>query len=144
MSTLTLLQEKLRAGEITPDMEQVAKNEGVTPELIRQELAAGAHCHLQKPVTRDHCKPLGIGRHLTTKVNANIGTSEAHADVAVELEKLRVSVEAGADTVMDLSTGGSLKGNSANHLTGIDDSSGNRAYLPDRHRNRPSKKKGGS
>ena len=107
MSTLTLLQ-KAQAGELTPDMEQVAKNEGVAPELIRQELAAG-RIVICKNRHRDHCKPLGIGRHLTTKVNANIGTSKAHADMAVELEKLRVAVEAGADTVMDLSTGGPLK-----------------------------------
>ena len=107
MSTLTLLQ-KAQAGEITADMEQVATNEGVAPELIRQELAAG-RIVICKNRNRDNCKPLGIGRHLTTKVNANIGTSEAHADMEVELEKLRVAVNAGADTVMDLSTGGRSK-----------------------------------
>ncbi len=57
---------------------------------------------------RTHCRPIGIGEGLRTKVNANIGTSPAHEDPAVELEKLRIIIEAGADAVMDLSTGGDL------------------------------------
>ncbi|HUV37441.1 MAG TPA: phosphomethylpyrimidine synthase ThiC, partial [Patescibacteria group bacterium] len=57
---------------------------------------------------REHCRPIGIGEGLRTKVNANIGTSPDHNEVAVELEKLAISISAGADTVMDLSTGGDI------------------------------------
>jgi phosphomethylpyrimidine synthase len=57
---------------------------------------------------RENCTPIGIGECLRTKVNANIGTSPDHDDVGIELEKLKVSIEAGADTVMDLSTGGDI------------------------------------
>ncbi len=89
-------------------MEVVAKHDGVDSELVRQEIAEG-RIVICKNRHRRHCRPLGIGRHLMTKVNANIGTSEAHADITVELEKLHVAVASGADTVMDLSTGGGLK-----------------------------------
>ena len=53
-------------------------------------------------------KPLAIGLGLRTKVNANIGTSKDHNDLNLELEKLKIAVDAGADAVMDLSTGGDL------------------------------------
>jgi len=53
-------------------------------------------------------KPLAIGKGLRTKVNANIGTSKDHMDLNLELKKLKTAVEAGADAVMDLSTGGNL------------------------------------
>ncbi|MBN2466846.1 MAG: phosphomethylpyrimidine synthase ThiC [Deltaproteobacteria bacterium] len=107
MSTLTTLQ-RARAGEITPEMEEVAKVEGIDSEIIRQEVAGG-RVVVCKNRHRGHCRPTGIGNRLKTKVNANIGTSENHADKAVELEKLRVAVAAGADAVMDLSTGGDLR-----------------------------------
>lgn len=107
MSALTTLK-KAQAGEVTPEMEQVAHDEGIPSEVLRQEVAAG-RVIICKNRHRAHCKPVGIGHHLRTKVNANIGTSENHADIEVELEKLRVAVKAGTDTVMDLSTGGNLK-----------------------------------
>ena len=56
-------------------------------------------------------KPLAIGLGLRTKVNANIGTSKDHNDLNLELEKLKIAVDAGADAVMDLSTGGDLAAN---------------------------------
>jgi len=86
----------------------VAEREGLTAELVRQEVAAG-RIVVCRNRHRDHCVPVGIGRHLTTKVNANIGTSDAHPDLLVEMEKLRIAIAAGADTVMDLSTGGPLQ-----------------------------------
>jgi len=89
-------------------MDQVAENEGVSSEIIRREIAAG-RVIICKNRHRSHCKPIGIGKNLKTKVNANIGTSEDHTDIKVELEKLQVAIKAGADAVMDLSTGGSLK-----------------------------------
>ncbi|MBW1678625.1 MAG: phosphomethylpyrimidine synthase ThiC [Deltaproteobacteria bacterium] len=107
MSALTTLK-RAQAGEIIPEMELVAKDEGISPETIRQEIAAG-RVVICKNRHRAHCKPVGIGKHLKTKVNANIGSSENHADIQVELDKLRVAIKAGADTVMDLSTGGPIK-----------------------------------
>jgi len=57
---------------------------------------------------RRHQRLCGIGKGLTTKVNANVGTSPDQADVAVEVEKVKVAISAGADTIMDLSTGGDI------------------------------------
>ena len=107
MSYLTTLK-RAQAGEITPEMKTVAENEGISPELICGEIAAGRMV-ICKNRHRHHCNPTGIGRYLKTKVNANIGTSGDRADIEAELEKLKVAVEAGADAVMDLSTGGSIK-----------------------------------
>jgi phosphomethylpyrimidine synthase len=97
--------EAARRGEITPEMVLVAKKEGVDPEILRKRIAEGtvvipANNH------RPHLNPCGIGQGLRTKVNANIGTSPSRPDIAAELEKLRAALEAGADTVMDLSTVG--------------------------------------
>ncbi len=96
-----------REGHSTPEMEFVAAAEGVTVEYIRQELAEG---HIIIPLNRNHLtiKPLGIGRGLRTKINANIGTSKDCLDIEEELKKLDVAIQAGADTIMDLSTGGSI------------------------------------
>jgi phosphomethylpyrimidine synthase len=104
-SVLTEFQRALN-GQITPVLEAVAAAEGIEPERLRR-LVAGGRVVLTG-FARPHCRPIGIGEGLRTKVNANIGTSPAHDDLEVELEKLRVSIEAGADTVMDLSTGGDL------------------------------------
>ncbi len=92
---------------ITPEMEQVAAVEGVSAEYIRQAVAEG---HVIIPLNRSHrsIKPMGIGRGLRTKINANIGTSRDCMSVEEELKKLAVAIEAGADTIMDLSTGGSI------------------------------------
>jgi len=107
MSYLTTLK-RAQAGEITPEMKQVAENEGISSEIICREIAAG-RIVICKNRHRHHCNPAGIGKYLKTKVNANIGTSGDHADIKVELEKLKVAVEAGADAVMDLSIGGPIK-----------------------------------
>jgi len=92
---------------VTKAMEEVAISEGVEPQFIVAEMAAG---HIIIPRNNRHTSiaPIGIGKGLRTKVNANIGTSKDHQNIEEELKKLRVSIEAGADTVMDLSTGGSL------------------------------------
>jgi phosphomethylpyrimidine synthase len=100
--------EIARKGRISPEMKSVAEYEGVSPELIRQGIAAG---NTVIPANRRHklSRYCGIGKGLKVKVNANIGTSSDHSDVEVELEKLRTCIECEADTVMDLSTGGDLK-----------------------------------
>lgn len=95
------------AGKISPEMEAAAQYEGLEPETIRQGIAAGTIV-IPRNVNRDLPKPCGIGKGLRTKVNANIGTSADFPNAEDELEKLRVAVEAGADTLMDLSTGGDL------------------------------------
>jgi len=99
--------EKARQGIITEDMKVCAGIEGVLPESIRQGLADGTIV-ICRNVGHTAIKPLAIGRGLRTKINANIGTSKDNNDLNAELEKLAVSIAAGADAVMDLSTGGNL------------------------------------
>jgi phosphomethylpyrimidine synthase len=99
--------EQARKGVITEAMQAVALSENLNPQSIADAMAAG---HIIIPRNRNHkaLSPCGIGKGLRTKINANIGTSKGHEDVQEELHKLQVSIEAGADTVMDLSTGGPL------------------------------------
>jgi len=96
-------------GRISDEVKFIAEAEGVGAEVVRDEVAAG---RLVIPANKLHIRsnlePIGIGRALTTKVNANIGTSSVSSDVKAELKKMRVALEAGADTIMDLSTGGNL------------------------------------
>lgn len=98
------LMEKARNGKTDTIMEEVARQEGVEVEFIRKGLAEGT---IVIPYNTRHknLKPKAIGEGLTTKINANIGTSEDYSDIEVELEKLRVAINNGADAVMDLSTG---------------------------------------
>ncbi len=93
-----------RRGEITEEMRFVAIREGVTPELVRSELAKGTAI---LPVNMNHpeSEPMIIGKQFLVKVNANIGNSAVSSSIADEVDKLRWSVKWGADTVMDLSTG---------------------------------------
>ncbi|MDD4856691.1 MAG: phosphomethylpyrimidine synthase ThiC [Candidatus Krumholzibacteria bacterium] len=102
---MTEFQRALR-GEITPVLKKVADDEHMEPGRLRRLVAEGRA--VITGTAREHCRAIGIGSGLKTKVNANIGTSPAHDSMDVELEKLRVSIDAGADTVMDLSTGGDL------------------------------------
>ncbi|UJS18200.1 MAG: phosphomethylpyrimidine synthase ThiC [Candidatus Jettenia sp.] len=104
---MTQLQ-KARQNIITQEMRQVAKEEDLDPEYIKLRIAEGK---IVIPVNhkRRATKVCGIGAGLKTKVNANIGTSADYADIVNELEKLRIAEEAGADAVMDLSTGGDLR-----------------------------------
>ncbi|MGI8979460.1 MAG: phosphomethylpyrimidine synthase ThiC [Pirellulaceae bacterium] len=98
--------ESARAGQITPEMEFVAQREGLTPELIRDEVAIG---RMVIPANKVHLagrlEPMAIGIAATCKINANIGNSAVTSNVEEELDKLHTSVHYGADTVMDLSTG---------------------------------------
>jgi phosphomethylpyrimidine synthase len=85
-------------------MEQIASRERLAPEFIREKVALG---HLVIPANIHHTNlvPMGIGRDLCTKINANIGNSSMSSGLDEEIAKLETAVEYGADTVMDLSTG---------------------------------------
>ncbi len=95
-----------RKGIVTDEMRAVAESEGIDVERLRSRVAAG-HVVILKSTVHD-VKPVGVGRGLRVKVNANIGTSMEIVDVDMEVEKARVAVKCGADTIMDLSTGGDL------------------------------------
>jgi phosphomethylpyrimidine synthase len=99
--------EMAKEGKISPQMEVVADQEGVTTEFIRQGISQG---RIVIPASSLHQNliPCGIGEGLKTKVNANIGTSSDFHSIETELDKLRAAIEAGTDTVMDLSTGGDI------------------------------------
>jgi len=94
-----------RKGNITPEMEAVARAEGVSPDRILEGVAKGAVV-ITRNARHASIAPLGIGKGLRTKINANIGTSRDRMSIDDEIEKLKVAVAAGADAVMDLSTGG--------------------------------------
>jgi len=96
-----------RRGELTKQMSYVAKVEGVSENLVMDEVAKGSII-IPANVNHINLKPMGIGRKLKTKVNANIGNSSLSSDICAELRKLEICLEFGADTVMDLSTGGDL------------------------------------
>ena len=97
---------KARDGVITREMVQVAESEGLEPEEIRVRVAEGSVV-IPKNKLRSF-SPVGVGCGLRTKINANLGTSPKREDIDEELEKLNAAVQAGADAVMDLSTGGDL------------------------------------
>ncbi|WP_165064165.1 phosphomethylpyrimidine synthase ThiC [Paludisphaera rhizosphaerae] len=101
--------EMARQGVISPEMEHVARREKLSPELIRSEVARG---RMIIPANKVHLKlglePMAIGVKATCKINANIGNSAVTSNVDNELAKLKLAVDLGADTVMDLSTGGKI------------------------------------
>jgi len=99
--------ELARKGTISSQMELVAQNEGVEPEIIRQNVAEGTVV-IPANIKHTNLVPCGIGKGLRTKVNANIGVSSDFGSVETELDKLRVAIDAGADAVMDLSTGNDI------------------------------------
>jgi len=109
--------EAAKSGQITPAMKRVAERESRNPEEIAEAVGAG---RLVIPANRRHLAaayggadqgkldPIGIGRLARTKVNANLGTSPDHSCKEEELVKMELSLQYGADCVMDLSTGGNL------------------------------------
>ncbi|MFN7181738.1 MAG: phosphomethylpyrimidine synthase ThiC [Planctomycetota bacterium] len=96
-----------RRGIITPEMRVVGEKENINPEIIRREIAKG-NMIIPKNINHTSNIPMGIGIALTTKINANIGNSAVTSNIENELQKLKVAIEFGADTVMDLSTGGDI------------------------------------
>ena len=99
--------EAARSGKITYEMEAVADQEELSPEYVRAGIAEGKIV-IPHNIRRSGVKPCGIGTGLKTKVNANLGTSPDEPSLSNEMEKLEIAVKYGADTVMDLSTGGDL------------------------------------
>ena len=99
--------EFAREGRASDAMRAVAQAEGVEVEAVRRDVATG---RIAIPLNKNRraARIMGVGRNLRVKVNANLGTSPDYADVALELEKLKVAEEAGADAIMDLSTGGDI------------------------------------
>src|SRR5438552_2865552 len=98
-----------RQGTITPEMQRIAERESLPVETIRDEVAIG---RLIIPANVNHLQqrldPMAIGKVASVKINANIGNSAVESDIDGELEKLHHAVHYGADTVMDLSTGGNI------------------------------------
>ncbi|MEE8369658.1 MAG: phosphomethylpyrimidine synthase ThiC, partial [Dehalococcoidia bacterium] len=101
--------ECARGGTITEPMQRVAERESLPPEVVRDEVARG---RMVIPANVAHLAgrldPMGIGKACLVKVNANIGNSAVTSEIEQELEKLHIAVQYGADTVMDLSTGGDI------------------------------------
>ena len=101
--------ELARQGIVSREMQCVAQIENLDPELVRSEIARG---RMIIPANKVHLKkglePMAIGIAARCKINANIGNSAVTSEIDGELEKLRLAVKFGADTVMDLSTGGNI------------------------------------
>ena len=99
--------ELARKGTVSRQIKQVAEKESVDTDFVIRGLTAG---EIIIPANANHTNliPCGIGKGLTTKVNANIGTSSDFCDLSTELKKLQAAIAFGADTVMDLSTGGDI------------------------------------
>jgi phosphomethylpyrimidine synthase len=96
-----------RKGMVTEEMEYVARREKLAPDLIRDEVARGRMI-VPANIHHTNLEPMAIGVASKCKINSNIGNSAVTSDIEGELEKLRYSVKYGADTVMDLSTGGDI------------------------------------
>ncbi|TKB26330.1 phosphomethylpyrimidine synthase ThiC [Desulfopila sp. IMCC35006] len=99
--------EYAREGKITETMQEAAREAAIAPETLRDNIARGTAiiCHNNVHLNG---KPLAVGAGIRTRVNANIGTSKDDTSIDNELEKARVAVSAGADALMDLSTGGPI------------------------------------
>ncbi len=103
---MTTLMEKANAGLVTDEIKRVAVNEGADADDVRKYLALG-HIVIPKSInSKSH--PVGIGKLMRTKINANIGTSRDYVDIEAEVKKAITAEKYGADTIMDLSTGGDL------------------------------------
>lgn len=102
------MKNHLRAFISDDDLSRIAEKEKVPSAHLLEGIADGSIVVLKNKNHR--IAPLALGRGLFTKINANIGSSPDFFDIHVEMEKLRVAIESGADTVMDLSTGGDISG----------------------------------
>ena len=99
--------EMARQGQISDFMREAAAAENIDPEILRQRIAAGTAV-ICRNVKHQNGRPLAVGEGLRTKTNANIGTSQDDTSIDKELEKAKVAAAAGADALMDLSTGGPI------------------------------------
>ncbi len=96
-----------RKGQVTGEMEYVARRERLSPELVRDEVARGRMI-VPANINHTNLEPMCIGVASSCKINANIGNSATTSNIGEELDKLQYAVKFGADTVMDLSTGGDI------------------------------------
>ncbi len=96
-----------RQNIITPEMDYVAKKENLDAEFIRSEVARGRMI-IPANINHVHQEPMAIGIGSKCKINSNIGASALASDISAEVEKVETSIKYGADTIMDLSTGGKL------------------------------------
>jgi phosphomethylpyrimidine synthase len=99
--------EMARSNKVTKQMEIVAEKEKIEIKKLLKKIADG-QVVIPASIIHKNINPIGIGEGLSVKINANIGSSPDRADLDFELEKLKVCIEANADTVMDLSTGGDI------------------------------------
>jgi len=104
---LTTQIESARRGIVTEEAKQVSKEEGVPVERLLKLIEKG-RVVITRNIVRENVKPLGIGEGLRTKINANIGSSADFCDPDYELRKAKIAIKYGADTIMDLSTGGDI------------------------------------
>jgi phosphomethylpyrimidine synthase len=99
--------ELAKANRISPQMRYVSKNEGMPPELLKSRIKDGKIVLIKN--LKRKINPCGVGEGLRVKVNANVGTSKDSSSVDKELRKMNAAIKYGADTIMDLSTGGDIK-----------------------------------
>ncbi len=103
---VTQLESALQ-GQITPEMEQVAHQEAVAPEFIRQGVAGG-NIVIPRNILRGGIVPVAIGTGLKTKVSASVGLYGSTGDIDVEVAKIKAAVQAGTNAIMDLSVSGDI------------------------------------
>ncbi|EHQ90933.1 phosphomethylpyrimidine synthase ThiC [Desulfosporosinus youngiae] len=99
--------EAAKKGIVTEQMSKAGELEGISGEELRQKIASG-EVVLPCNINHKNIRPIAVGKGLSTKVNANIGTSDAYPELAKEMTKLDVAIQAGAHSIMDLSTGGDI------------------------------------
>src|SRR6202167_2971892 len=97
-----------RRGVMTEEMQYIAHREKITPELVRDEVARGRMI-IPANINHPELEPMAIGVESLCKINSNIGNSAVTSNIEEELKKLHTAVHYGADTVMDLSTGGNIR-----------------------------------
>ncbi|MFQ5454731.1 MAG: phosphomethylpyrimidine synthase ThiC [Nitrospirota bacterium] len=104
---MTIIDE-VKRGNITSEIEYVAKNESVEIDHIMHGIQRGTVIIVRNNL-HDKIRPLGIGNGLKTKININIGTSDSYNNLEEELKKVEIAADTGVDSIMDLSTGGDIK-----------------------------------
>ncbi len=97
-----------KKGKLTSQIKEISKKEGVSEKFLIKNIAKGK-ITIPKNKIREDLNLFGIGKNLSIKVNANIGTSKDHIDFNEEIKKAKVATEYGADAIMDLSTGGDIQ-----------------------------------
>lgn len=95
-----------KKGNVTKQIKNISKIEKIDVDVVKRRVASGKIVIPFNPIHSP--ESLGIGKGLRVKVNTNIGTSREHCDIGEEIDKARISLEAGTHAVMDLSTGGDL------------------------------------